>query len=152
MAKLGVAVWHSLEGTGQSSVAGSSEVVVDRDGISRVRRVKSLGGSNENVRLNKDLSAITGIDSIRNGIEVGVEEVAGTEADGWCAGVNVVPVVVILRNAEMSGVLTSVGIGVPDQRCLPVVMDIGVRDGDVVCSMSEIDQTIIVVLVMVTIR
>jgi hypothetical protein len=54
------------------------------------------------------------------------------KADGWRARVDVVPVVVVVGDAEVSGVFNTVGVGVADQRCLPVVMGEGVGDRDIV--------------------
>lgn len=74
---------------------------------------------------------------------------AGTEADGRCAGVDVVPVVVVLGDSQVSGIFGAVGVAVANQRCLPVVVDVAVGDCDEVCGVGEINQAVVVVLVMV---
>jgi hypothetical protein len=53
--------------------------------------------------------------------------------------------------AEMSLVLRSVGVGVSDERCLPVVVDEGVGEGDVVGCVGNIEETVIVVLVVIAV-
>ena len=63
---------------------------------------------------------------------------AGSEADGGTAGVNVGPVVVGVRYAKVSGILGAVGVRVPDERGFPVVVDVAVGDRYVVCCVGEL--------------
>jgi hypothetical protein len=150
-AQLGVRVRNSLEGTGKGGVGAGSEVVVVGDGVAGISRVKGLGDAGEDVALDEDLGTITGVDSVTALGEVGVEDVAGTEADAGGARVDVVPVVVVLGDAEVAGVLGAVGVGVPDEGRLPVVVDVAVGDGDEVGGVGEVDQAVVVVLVVVTV-
>lgn len=62
----------------------------------------------------------------------------GTETEGRTARVDVVPVVVAVGNTEVTGVLVAVAVGVSDKGCLPVVVDEGVGDSDVVGGVSEL--------------
>lgn len=70
-------------------------------------------------------------------VKVAVVDVARTETDGRCARV-VVPVVVVLGYVQVAGVLGTVGVGVPDQRGFPVVVDVTVGDGYEVCGVGEL--------------
>lgn len=63
---------------------------------------------------------------------------AGTEAERRSARVDVVPVVVAVGNAEVTGVLGAVAVGVSDEGGLVVVVDEGVGDSDVVGGMGEL--------------
>jgi hypothetical protein len=52
---------------------------------------------------------------------------------------------------ELSRVLVFVAVAVSDERSLPVIVDKGVRDGDVVRAALEVNETVVVVLVVVTV-
>lgn len=138
--QFGIAVWNALKCASEGLVGATSKVVVDRNGISGISGVQRLITANKYVGFNKDLSTIAGVDPIVHGIEVAVVEVASAEADRWCAGVDVFPVVVVLSDAEMSGILGSVAITVSDEIGLPVVVNVGVRDSDIISSMSELKR------------
>jgi hypothetical protein len=89
-----VVVWNSGQGSGLGSVGTGAEVIASGDSIAGVSAVERLLAADEDVVLNEDLGTVTGVNSIRDGVVVVVEDVAGTEADGWTAGVDVVPVAV----------------------------------------------------------
>lgn len=82
---------------------------------------------------------------------VRVVDVSSTETNRRATGVNVLPVVVGIGDAEMSLIFGGVGVGVTDEGCLPVVVDEGVGESDVVRSVSHIEETIIVVFVVVSV-
>lgn len=63
---------------------------------------------------------------------------ASTEAERGTAGVDVVPVVVGIGDGQVAAVLVLVAVGVADQGGLPVVVDEGVGDGDVVGSVGDL--------------
>lgn len=63
---------------------------------------------------------------------------ACSEANGGGAGVDVVPVVVCISNAEVSSVFISVAVRVADQGSFPVVVKECVRNGDIVGSVGEL--------------
>lgn len=151
-AEKGVRVWDAGEGASKSGVLSITEVVVVGDGVSGIGGIEGLGGAGEDVALDEDLCAVAGVDSVADLGEVGVVDVAGAEADAGCARVDVGPVVVVLGYAEVAGVLGAVGVGVADEGGLPVVVDVAVGDSDVVSGVGDVDQTIVVVLVMVTVR
>lgn len=106
------------------------------------------------------------MDGVADFLEIAVIDVAGTEAKRRRARVDVVPVVVVLSDGEMAPVLVAVVVRVADQRGLPVVVEEGVGDGDIVGCVGDlllsdfalparqayINEPIIIVLVMVTVR
>jgi hypothetical protein len=77
--------------------------------------------------------------------------VAGTEAERGAAGVQVVQVVVGVGDGQVALVLGAVGVGVADEGGLPVIMEEGVGDGDVVGGVGDVEETVVVVLVVVTV-
>lgn len=68
---------------------------------------------------------------------------ASAKADRWGTRVDVVPVVIVLGDTEVAGVFRSVAVAVSDQVGLPVVVDVAVRDGDVVSSMGELGKPLV---------
>lgn len=46
---------------------------------------------------------------------------SGTETDGRCAGVDVVPVVVMIGDTEFAAVLGAVGVAVADEGAFPLL-------------------------------
>jgi hypothetical protein len=92
-AQQSVAVWHGLEGAGESGVAATVEDVVRGDGVAGVGAVEGVaGGAGPLVGLHEDLGAVAGVDAVVDVEEEGVVDVPRAEADGWCARVDVVPV------------------------------------------------------------
>lgn len=81
-----------------------------------------------------------------------VVDVAGTEAERRTTRVDVGEIVVGIGDDQVAGVLVGVGVAVADEGGLPVVVQVGVGDGDVVRTVGDIKQTIVVVLVVVTVR
>jgi hypothetical protein len=116
--------------------------------IARIGGVEGLlAVSVPNVVLDEELSRITGVDTVRHVVVVVVEDVAGTESEGRTAGVEVLPVVVSISDLKID-VLGAVAVGVADQRSLPVVVEVGVGDSNVLATVSDINETIVVVLVV----
>lgn len=137
------------ESTLLSSVLSTTEVVARLDGEARVGGVESLLGSREDVVLDEELGTLACVDAVRDVLVVVVEEMAGAEAERWAAGVDVLPVVKSVGDSEVTLVLGAVGVGVANERTLPVVVEVGVGDGDVVCSVGNIKETVVVVLAVV---
>lgn len=133
-----VGVGHRGQSACLGSVRSTTEVVVSGNSIAVVGGVEGLAGSNESVGLDKDLGTVTSVDAVADVIEVAVVDVASSEAERWGAGVDVVPVVVVLGNVEVTGVLGTVVVGVADQRGLPVVVNIGVGHRDVVSCVGDL--------------
>ena len=77
---------------------------------------------------------------------------AGAEAERRAARVEVLEVIVGIGNGQVALIFGAVGVGVADQRCLPVVVQEGVGNGNEVGSVGNIQKTIIVVLVVVAVR
>lgn len=63
---------------------------------------------------------------------------AGAEAERWTARVEVRPVVVVVGDAEMASVFGAVAVRVADERCLPVVVDVGVAHGHKIGGVGEL--------------
>ena len=149
--KVGDSVGSLGKSTLLSSVLAFTEVVARLNSVARVSRVQRLLGRNEDVVLNEDLSALAGVDAVGDVLVVVVVEVAGTEAEGGTAGVQVVQVVVGVGDSQVALVLGAVGVGVADEGGLPMVVEEGVGDGDVVGGVGNIEEAVVVVLVVVTV-
>ena len=72
----GVRVRSSGKGTSSSGVGSASEVVALEDGIASIGGVNGLRDAAEDVVLNEELSAVTGVDAIVGVLVVVVEDVA----------------------------------------------------------------------------
>ena len=59
--------------------------------------------------------------------------------------------VVGIGDGQVALVLRAVGVGVADQRGLPVVVEEGVGDSNVVGGVGDVEKTIVVVLVVITV-
>lgn len=150
--KLGIAIRKSIKGSSKSSIGRSTKVIINTDSITSIRAIQRLAGSRPCSALNKDLSSITCVDTIGNVQEVAVKDVAGTKAEGWGTGVDVAPVVVIVGDAQVTGILGTVAVRVADERSLPVVVDVRVGDCDEVCGVGEVQEAIVVIFVVVSVR
>jgi hypothetical protein len=71
--------------------------------------------------------------------------VRSAEAKQRHAAVDVLPVIVSVRNVQFSLVLSAVAVAVADERGLEVVVEVRVADGQVIRAVAEIRQTVIVV-------
>lgn len=150
-AEKSVFVWNTGQGTLLSLVAAVTKIVVIGNSISVISAVKGLLVIAPDVRLNENLGTVTGVDAIGDGFEVGVVDVSGTKTERWSTGVDVEPVVVGVGNVEVSSILIAIAVRVTHEGSLPVVVDIGVGNGDVVRSMGDVNEAIVVVLVVVTV-
>ena len=164
-----VRVRHLGQGAFLSGILRITEIIVSCNSIAFIGRVQSLLGVDKCIGLDQHLRTQASVNGVTDFFEVAVVDVAGSEAEGWRARVDVVPEVVVLGNAEVALVFVSVAVRVADQRCLPVVVEEGVGDGDKVRGVGElsclllairfglthrftyINETVIVVLIMVTV-
>ena len=73
----------------------------------------------------------------------------GSEAKGWRAGIDIEPVVVGFRDSQMASVFCSVVVGVADQISFEVIVKIRVADSHIVGSMRDVEQSIVVIFVMI---
>lgn len=71
----------------------------------------------------------------------------GTKADRRKTGVDVGEIVVVVGHMEVAGIFVGVAIRVADQRALPVIVELGPRDGHIVTGVCDVQQTIVGVLV-----
>ena len=102
--------------------------------------------------MDEQLGALAGVDAVRDVLVVVVIEVAGAEAERGTTGVQVVEVVVSVGDGQVALILGAVGVGVTDEGGLPVVVEESVSDGDEVSGMGDIEKTVVVILVVVTVR
>lgn len=147
--KSGVLVWHAGKGALLSRRGAGAVVVVTEHGVAVLVRVDGPDGLidvRKDGAFDEDLGAHAGVDSAGTALVDGVENVGGAEADRGLAGVDVLPMVVGVGYAEVTGVLVAVGIAVADERCLVVVVEITVGDCDVVGRVGNVDEAIVVVL------
>lgn len=147
-----IVIWHTGQGTLLSSVLAIAKVIVLGNRVSVIGRVQRLLGVNPLVALDEQLRTLAGVDAVADVLEVVVVQVASAEAEGRAARVQVVPIVVVEGDAEVALVFVAVAVRVANQRGLPVVVDEGVGDGYVVGGVGKINETIVVVLVVVTVR
>jgi len=75
--------------------------------------------------------------------------VGGAEAEERGARVDVLEVVVGVGDVQLAFVLGAVAVAVADERGLPVVVEVGVGDGDEVGPVGRVDGAVVVVLVAV---
>jgi hypothetical protein len=73
------------------------------------------------------------------------------EAEGGGTRVKIVPLVECVSNLDCL-VFALVTIRVANERCLPVIVEVGVGDRGSIDTMGKVKEAIIVVLVMVTVR
>ena len=116
-------------------------------GLVRVTENDGLLGADKAGGLDEDLCAETGVDGRVDEVLVEVVvDMGGAEADGRAAGVDVGPAVVGVGDGQVAGVLARVGVGVSDERALPVVVEEGVGEGDPVGGVGDIEEAVVVVL------
>ena len=71
-------------------------------------------------------SGVNGSVADGTALEVGVDDVSGTETEQGLAAVDVLPVVVGVGDVELALVLGAVAVAVTDERGLVVVVEVGV--------------------------
>ena len=74
---------------------------------------------------------------------------ASSESQRWCSAANVEPVVVVLCNVEMSGIFSGVVVAVSDERCLPVIVEVGIGNRYPLGCMGDVDESVVVVLTVI---
>lgn len=133
-----VAVGHGGQGAGRSSVRSTAKVVVLGHSIAIVSGVERLLAATKGVGLNQKLSTVAGVDSVADIQEVAVIDVTGAKAERRSARVDVVPVVVVLSDMEVAGVLGAVAVRVSNKRCLVMVVNEGVGNSDIVGRVGDL--------------
>lgn len=83
----------------QRLITCTPKIIIRRNRIPGIRRIKRVGTTHKHIRLHKHLCAVAGIDAVVNLVKVAVVYVACAEADGRGARVDVVPVIVVLGYA-----------------------------------------------------
>lgn len=103
-------------------------------------------------RLDKNLSTHASVNA--RGFNIGVvvvEDVGGTESNRGATRANVGPLVVGVGNVESAGILISIAVRVANKRVLVVIVEVGVRHGNPVGGVGNIEETIVEVLAVVSV-
>ena len=74
---------------------------------------------------------------------------SSSESDRWATGADVDPVVVGIGDVEVASVLIPVAVGVAYERGFVMIMEFVVRKRDEVGSVSDVQETIVVILIVV---
>lgn len=61
------------------------------------------------------------------------------------SGADIEPIVVVLRDVQVTGILRRVVVAVANEGRLPVIMQIRIGDGDPLTGVGDVDQSIVVV-------
>jgi hypothetical protein len=132
-----------------SSVLAVTKVVALGNSVTTVGTVERLLGLDPDVVLDEELGTLARVDAIGDVLVVVVVEVASSEAERRATRVDVEPVVVVVGDGQVALVFAAVAVRVADQRALPVVVHEAVGDGDVVSGVCNVEETVVVVLVVV---
>lgn len=136
--KQGVLVGHRCQAARLGRVFAITKVVILGHRVSVVSRVQRIVASHECVRLHEDLGSVAGVDAIVDFLKIAIVDVASAETDGRGAGVDVVPVIVVLGDVQVARILVAIAVGMSNQGWLPVIMDEGIGDGHVVGCMCDL--------------
>lgn len=148
----GVLVRDTAEASRRSIVRATAQNNVLDLGSTLGVAVSSLDGfpgARKDGALDENLGTHSRVDSGVDGVKVVVEDVCHAEAHRRRARVDVDPVVVRVGDVEVSGVLVGIAVAVTDERGLPVVVELGVGDGDPFTGVGDIAETVVVVLWLV---
>ena len=145
-----VGVWHAGQATARKSGLDTTEVVALVGGAAGVvDRVDGLLSTGPDVVLDEDLGTLANVDTISNILEDVVEEMGSAEAQGRSTRVDVEPVVVDVGDVHLASVLSGVVVGVANQGCLVVVVELAVADSDPVNGVGQVEEAIVEVLAAV---
>ena len=150
--KQSVRVWDAGECTKGSIGSSAVEDNVLGDSVPDLLRVDGQNGPVdvlENCAFNQSLSShagVNGSDAKFTAVVDIVENVGSAESEQRHAGVDVLPVVVGIGDAQLALVFAAVVVAVADERSFEVVVEVGVADGEVVGSVAEVGQAVVVVL------
>lgn len=97
------------------------------------------------------MGALAGVDAVAGAFVVVVVDVSGAEAERRPARVDVLPVVVVVGDGEVASVFVAVAVRVADKAGLPVVVEVRVGYRDVVGGVGYVEESVVVVLVVVAI-
>lgn len=145
----GVLVRDTAEASRRSIVRATAQNDVLDLGSTLGVAVSSLDGfpgAREDGALDENLGTHSRVDSGVDGVKVVVEDVCHAESHRRRTRVDVDPVVVRVGDVEVSGVLIGIAVAVTDERGLPVVVELGVGDGDPFTGVGDIAETVVVVL------
>jgi len=106
--KLRVRVGHRSQSPSQRLVTASAKIIVAFNSVSLIGAIERLLTIDKCVGFDENLRTVASVDSVCNFIEVAVENVPGSESDRWRAGVDVVPVIIVVCDAQMPGIFGAV--------------------------------------------
>jgi hypothetical protein len=145
----GSRVWSTSERASGCGVGESTEIITGGNSVAAIGAVQGLLVSRvPDVVLDQELSSNAGVDTVVVVVEDVVEDMAVAESEGRSARVDVLEVVERIGNRDL-GVLRAVAIGMAYKGALPVVVEVRVRDGDASATVSNIQKTIVVVLIVI---
>jgi hypothetical protein len=147
-AKKRIAVRNTRKSTPGRLISSTVQDQIPCNSIANLLRINRQNTSLdvlEHRALDKHLSAHARVDSRRTSIKDRVENVPSAEAEQRHAAVDVLPVVVSVCDAQLALVLGAVAVAVPDERGFEVIVEVRVADGQVIRSMAEVCQTVVVV-------
>lgn len=117
-----------------------------------ISSVKRILDAREHIPLDQQLRALAGVDTITNILIVVVNDMASSEAETRAARVDALEVVSNEGDGEMAGIFLAVRVGMSNQHCLVVIVDITVGDGNKVRAVGHVDKSIIVVFALGLVR
>lgn len=95
-----------------------------------------------NVILNEELSTVTSVNTIVVVIKDTVEDVPVAEAEGRSTRVEVGPPIVGIGYSD-GYILSSIAVGMPNKRSLPVSVELAISDRDTSTTVGDVEKTII---------
>lgn len=142
-----ILIRHAIQVALRRRILFATKVIIALDGAALiVNAVQRLLDVDKHVALDEDLAGATHVDRVADIVVVVVEDVAGAEAEGWAARVQVRPVVVRVGDFQVARVFVGVAVGVSDQRGFPVVVDVVVAEGDEGGGVGDVEEAVVVVL------
>ena len=103
---------------------------------------KRVQHTSPNIILNEELSTVTSVDTIVVVIKDTVEDVAMAEAEGRSTRVEVEPIIEGIGYSD-GYILSSIAVGMPNKRSLPVSVELAVSDCDTSTTVCNVEKTII---------
>lgn len=99
--------------------------------------------------MHKHLSAVTRVDGCVHVLVIVVIDVAGAKAKRRTARAKIQPIIVGVGDTKVANVLISIAVAMSNKTGLVMIVEVCVRDGDEVSSMGCVDQTVVVILIVV---
>lgn len=68
--------------------------------------------------------------------------------EAWSTAINIQPVLIRIRDMQMPTILGAVIVGMSDEGCFEVVVQLAVADGDSFAGMRDVEEAVVEVFVM----